>query len=316
VKACQISSRPRPQRRTRAPSTATVSVVDGLVQGATRALFETYGVHLAPGDSPVAITSAPSSWSASSGSRPRRLAGVAAARQPQQRVLARRGADGTVIHHNVFIEWVLPDIERQGAANTAYHALLARALSSLATVWLRLDQPGVAARYESEAQSVARLLHTRFWDREAGALRDGLRTGARSTSHLPISSAWPSLWDYLSTQVLGGPLGSPEPSDNPADPHRASGGQPHVGTGNRPPPPRPDPRRLARRRRPPAHVRERALGRCLSRPPAGAVGSATTRAEWGDAEAVRVDLVKRTPSRRKRWTACSCPRHLRQSGSD
>jgi hypothetical protein len=38
------------------PSGATVSVIDGLVQGATRALFETYGVHLDPDDSPVAIT--------------------------------------------------------------------------------------------------------------------------------------------------------------------------------------------------------------------------------------------------------------------
>jgi alpha-L-rhamnosidase len=115
-----------------------------------------------------------------------------------ERVLARRGADGTVIHGNVFIEWVLPDSERQGAANTAYHALLARALSSLAAVALRLGQPDLAARYDSEAQSVARLLHTHFWDPTAGAFSDGVHAGALSTSHLPISSAWPSLWGLTS----------------------------------------------------------------------------------------------------------------------
>jgi hypothetical protein len=39
-----------------APSAATVSVIDGLVQGATHALFGTYGVQLASDDSPVAST--------------------------------------------------------------------------------------------------------------------------------------------------------------------------------------------------------------------------------------------------------------------
>jgi alpha-L-rhamnosidase len=115
-----------------------------------------------------------------------------------ERVLARRNAEGTLIHDHVFIEWVLPESERQGAANAAYHALLARALSSLAAVARRLGQPDVAARYESEAESVARLLQTHFWDPTAGAFSDGVRAGVRSTSHLPISSAWPSLWGLTS----------------------------------------------------------------------------------------------------------------------
>lgn len=110
------------------------------------------------------------------------------------RVLARRGADGTVTNENVFIEWVLPESERRGGANTAYHALLARALSSLAAVARRLGHSDVAPLYEGAAQSVAGLLQSHFWDPAAGAFSDGVRAGARSTSHLPISSAWPSLW--------------------------------------------------------------------------------------------------------------------------
>jgi hypothetical protein len=113
-------------------------------------------------------------------------------------VLARRGADGTVTTENVFIEWALPDGERQGSANTAYHALLARALSSLAAIARRIDQGELAGRYDSEAQNVARLLQTQFWDPAAGAFGDGIRAGALGTSHLPITSAWPSLWGLTS----------------------------------------------------------------------------------------------------------------------
>ncbi len=120
-------------------------------------------------------------------------------------VLARRGADGTVTNENVFIEWELPESERRGAANTAYHALLARALSSLAAVARQLGHTDVAARYDGSAASVARLLQTHFWDPTAGAFSDGIRAGARSSSHLPISSAWPSLWG-LSSQTQEGAL--------------------------------------------------------------------------------------------------------------
>jgi hypothetical protein len=115
-----------------------------------------------------------------------------------ERALARRGADGTVTTENVFIEWVLPESERQGSANTAYHALLARALASLAAIARRLDQGELAGHYDREARSVARLLQTHFWDPAAGAFGDGARAGALSTSHLPISSAWPSLWGLTS----------------------------------------------------------------------------------------------------------------------
>jgi len=109
-------------------------------------------------------------------------------------VLARRGADGSVTNETVFIEWVLPEGERHGVENTAYHALLARALASLGQVARRLGEADVAARCEAEAQHVARLLDARFWDDEHGAFVDGTRAGVPSASLSPISSAWPSLW--------------------------------------------------------------------------------------------------------------------------
>lgn len=109
-------------------------------------------------------------------------------------VLARRGAEGALTNDGAFIEWGMPESERRGAQNTAYHALLARALESLAAVARRLDQADLAARYDSAAASVARLLETHFWDQTAGAFADAVVAGARSGSHRPISSAWPSLW--------------------------------------------------------------------------------------------------------------------------
>jgi hypothetical protein len=118
-------------------------------------------------------------------------------------VLARRSADGTVKSATVFIEWVLPESERQGVENTAYHALLSRSLSSLASIARRLGEAELAARYDAEARAVARALAVRFWDAEAGAFRDGTRGGIPSTSHLPISSAWPSLWGLTSDAQEG-----------------------------------------------------------------------------------------------------------------
>ncbi|HTV21048.1 MAG TPA: alpha-L-rhamnosidase C-terminal domain-containing protein [Polyangiaceae bacterium] len=113
-------------------------------------------------------------------------------------LLARRGPDGTLTSSTVFIEWVLPDDERHDVENTAYHALLARALSSLAHVARRLDDDAVAAGYARASEEVARLLEPRFWDAAAGAFSDGVRAGERSGSHRPISSAWPSLWGFTS----------------------------------------------------------------------------------------------------------------------
>jgi hypothetical protein len=113
-------------------------------------------------------------------------------------VLVRRGADGTVTNTTVFIEWVLPDSVRNGVENTAYHALLARALSSLAKVARRLGDSDRAARYDEAARAVAGVLEARFWDSEAGAFVDGTRAGAQSRSHTPISSAWASLWGLTS----------------------------------------------------------------------------------------------------------------------
>jgi alpha-L-rhamnosidase len=115
-------------------------------------------------------------------------------RQLVDAVLARRRPDGSVTNETVFVEWVLPESERHAVENTAYHALLARALSSLARVARRLGEAELAARYDAEAQAVARALQARFWDAQAGAFLDGTRAGARSRSHLPASSAWPSLW--------------------------------------------------------------------------------------------------------------------------
>lgn len=114
-------------------------------------------------------------------------------------VLARRGPDGSVESDTVFVEWVLPEDDRHGVANTAYHALLARALSSFAAVARGLSHPELAARYDAAARDTARLLTTRFWDAAAGAFIDGRRGGVASTSHLPISSAWPSLWGLTSS---------------------------------------------------------------------------------------------------------------------
>jgi alpha-L-rhamnosidase len=113
-------------------------------------------------------------------------------------VLARRGAAGTVTNETVFIEWVLPESARHGGENTAYHALLARSLASFAVVAGRLGEAELAARYAAEAAAVARVLAARFWDPGAGAFFDGTRGGVPSTSHLPSSSAWPSLWGLTS----------------------------------------------------------------------------------------------------------------------
>jgi hypothetical protein len=114
-------------------------------------------------------------------------------------ILARRGPDGSVINGTVFVEWVLPEADRHGVANTAYHALLARALASFAAVARRLGEVELAARYDDTSRDVARLLETRFWDPSAGAFIDGRRAGVASASHLPISSAWPSLWGLTSS---------------------------------------------------------------------------------------------------------------------
>jgi hypothetical protein len=113
-------------------------------------------------------------------------------------ILARRGPDGSVENETVFVEWVLPEADRHGVANTAYHALLARALSSFADVARRLGEAELAARYDESSREVARLLDTHFWDAAAGAFIDGRRAGVASASHLPISSAWPSLWGLTS----------------------------------------------------------------------------------------------------------------------
>jgi len=118
-------------------------------------------------------------------------------RQLLDGILARRGPDGVVTNQSVFIEWTLPEEDQRAVENSAYHALLARALGSFAEVARRIDQPDLAARYESAAGAVTRSLD-RFWDAEAGAFIDGARASARSTSHLPISSAWPSLWGLTS----------------------------------------------------------------------------------------------------------------------
>jgi alpha-L-rhamnosidase len=119
-------------------------------------------------------------------------------RQLVEGLLARRGSDGTVTSETVFIEWVLPESDRHGVENTAYHALFARALSSLGEIARRLGEPELSARYAAEAKALARILETRFWDGAAGAFVDGTQGSARSTSHLPISSAWPSLWGLTS----------------------------------------------------------------------------------------------------------------------
>jgi hypothetical protein len=113
-------------------------------------------------------------------------------------VLARRTAGGTVTNDTVFIEWVLPEDDRHGVENTAYHALLARSLSSLADVARRLGHEDLAMRYGSASAEVARLVQTHFWDSSEGAFIDHTRAGSRSTSHRPISSAWPSLWGLTS----------------------------------------------------------------------------------------------------------------------
>jgi alpha-L-rhamnosidase len=113
-------------------------------------------------------------------------------------VLARRGAAGSVTHQTVFIEWVLPESERHGGENTAYHALLARSLASFADIAARAGEPELSARYAAEAAHVAQVLAARFWDPAAGAFVDGMRGGVPSASHLPISSAWPSLWGLTS----------------------------------------------------------------------------------------------------------------------
>jgi alpha-L-rhamnosidase len=118
-------------------------------------------------------------------------------------VLARRGAAGSVTNQTVFIEWVLPESARQGGENTAYHALLARSLASFADIAGRLGESELSARYSAEADAVARVLAARFWDPAAGAFVDGTRGGVRSTSHLPISSAWPSLWGLTSEAQEG-----------------------------------------------------------------------------------------------------------------
>ena len=118
-------------------------------------------------------------------------------------ILARRSSDGTVTNDTVFIEWVLPEADRHGVANTAYHALLSRSLSSLADIARRLGHPDVSARYDAAASELARLLDTRFWDAAAGAFSDGRRAGAPATSHLPISSAWPSFWGLTSSAREG-----------------------------------------------------------------------------------------------------------------
>jgi alpha-L-rhamnosidase len=112
-------------------------------------------------------------------------------------ILARRGPDGRVLNETVFIEWVLPEADRHGVASAAYHALLGRALSSLARVARRLGQPELATRYDAAAGEVARVLGG-FWDPAAGAFRDGSRAGEPMPSHLPISSAWPSFWGLTS----------------------------------------------------------------------------------------------------------------------
>lgn len=113
-------------------------------------------------------------------------------------LLARRSADGTLTQQTVFIEWVLPESERHDVQNTAYHALFARALSSLGEVAARLGHAELAQRYAAEAREAARVVGARFWDSKAGAFVDGTRAGARSASHLPISSAWPSFWGLTS----------------------------------------------------------------------------------------------------------------------
>jgi alpha-L-rhamnosidase len=113
-------------------------------------------------------------------------------------VLARRAAGGAVTNDTVFIEWVLDEEDRHGVENTAYHALLARSLSSLSEVARRLGHAEEAARYRNASQEVAQLLETRFWDSNHGAFSDHTRAGERSASHLPISSAWPSLWGLTS----------------------------------------------------------------------------------------------------------------------
>lgn len=141
-------------------------------------------------------------------------------------VLARRGADGSVESGTVFVEWVLPEADRHGVVNTAYHALLARALSSLAAVARRLGEAALAARYDETSRDIGRLLETRFWDRAAGAFIDGRRAGAPSSSHLPISSAWPSFWGLTSSeQELGlrafwhGQLGPDAPRSSRVSPY-------------------------------------------------------------------------------------------------
>lgn len=118
-------------------------------------------------------------------------------------VLARRSAAGTVRTETVFIEWVLPESERHASENSAYHALLARSLGSFADVAGRLGEGELSAHYAAEAAAVARVLHARFWDEAAGAFIDGTRGALASTSHLPISSAWPSSWGLTSEAEEG-----------------------------------------------------------------------------------------------------------------
>jgi hypothetical protein len=111
--------------------------------------------------------------------------------------LARRAADGLVeAPRTLFVEWSA--LDKDHVESTAYAALLARAARDLAGIAARLGDGAQARRYAGDADAVAAAMNRQLWDDARGAFADGLKGGRPIGAHLPISSAWPSLWGLTS----------------------------------------------------------------------------------------------------------------------
>jgi len=113
-------------------------------------------------------------------------------RRLMEGLLARRQPDGLFAGLRPFIDWIPMD---KSGYNAAMHAAIGKGFSSLSVLARKIRRNADADRYRALAADVARTVRRRFWDSEAGAYRDGISEDGRPMrSHLPASSAWPSVF--------------------------------------------------------------------------------------------------------------------------
>ncbi|MEM9258870.1 MAG: hypothetical protein AAGA62_04425, partial [Bacteroidota bacterium] len=105
--------------------------------------------------------------------------------------LSKRDEKGLIPAQRVFIEWT--DLNKANAAMTAYQALLAESLFTLAEWATRFGRSKEAATFQVAGEDLVKAIETHLRDSTEGKYFDGLQADTIIQAQHLTSSVWPSL---------------------------------------------------------------------------------------------------------------------------